>query len=75
MSFLHLTVEKNSLSWMETLALLLNFFLSSSEQLVYPIFCFAKSRVLENTNYFLVKMIESLFLVKKYPVLRVLHEF
>ena len=52
MSFLDLTVEKNSLSLLETLTLLLNFYLLSSEQLDYQIFCFAKSRVLENANYF-----------------------
>ena len=68
MSFLDLTLEKNSLSWLETLKLLLNFYLLSSEQLDYLICCFAQSRVLENTKYFLVKMRESLFLVKKNPV-------
>ena len=35
----------------------------------YQIFRFAKSRVLENTKYFLVKMRKSLFPVKKYTVL------
>ena len=75
MSLHDLTVEKNSLSSLETLILLLNFYSLSSEQLDYLIFRFVKSRVLENTKYFLVKKRESLFLVKKYPVLWVLQEF
>ena len=49
MSFLDLVI---SLSWLEILTLLLNFYLLSSEQLDYPVFCSAKSRVLENTKDF-----------------------
>ena len=66
--FLDLTVEKNSLTLLETSTLLLNFYLLSSEQLDHPSFRFAKSRVLKNTKYFLVEMRESFFLAKKYPV-------
>ena len=41
MSFLDITAEKSFLSWLETLTLLLNFYSQSSEQLDYPVFCFA----------------------------------
>ena len=49
--------------------MLINFQVLSNEQLDYPFFSFQKSRVLKNTEKFLVNMKESLFLVRKYPAL------